>query len=164
MATRSPTTIIAVTSDDGRHQAVLDRAAALASKGGATVILFDLDADLGPFESPLPTTWSGDGETEQFGQRLDPNDLDAAGQSALADKVRAVRAAGVEAFGWLPPKADASSLAEYAADQSADLVLVSSEDGDLIDALSASPAASTPGSDAPAGERRIRVEAVTPAS
>jgi hypothetical protein len=163
MATRSPSTIIAVTSDDGRHQAVLDRAAALA-KGRATVILFDIDADLGPLESPLPTAWSGDGETEQFDQRLDPNDLDMAGQGALADRVRAVSAAGVEAFGWLPPKADASSLAAYAADQSAELILVSSEDHDLIEALRASPAASRPRSEAPVDGRRIRVEAVTAGS
>jgi hypothetical protein len=154
MTTGRPTTIIAVTSEDDRHDPVLDRAAALGREADATVILFDLDADFGPFESPLPTAWSGDGEEEQFGSRLDPNDLEAAGQAALADKVRAIRAAGVNAFGWLPPKADASSLVAYAAEQAADLVLVSTEDTELIEALrdSASPA--------PAA---IRVEAVAPA-
>jgi len=163
MTTQQPATIIAVTSADRRHLPVLDRAAALGREAGATVILFDLDADLGPFESPLPTAWSGDGEEEQFGNRLDPNDLETAGQGALADKVRAMRAAGVEAFGWLPPKADASSLVDYAAEQAADLVLVSSEDTTLIEALKSSPEAS-----AREGERRdqanakIRVEAVTP--
>jgi nucleotide-binding universal stress UspA family protein len=167
MTTR-PSTIIAVTSKKTRHVPVLDRAAALGKESGATVILFDLDADLGPFESPLPTDWSGDGEKQQFGSRLDPSDLDAAGQAALADRVRIVRAAGVEAFGWLPPKADAWSLVEYAAEQSADLVLVSTEDTELIQALRASPEASTP--EASAGEQdrpdpsaaHVRVEAVTP--
>lgn len=134
----NPGTIIAVTSDDQRHRPVIDRAASLASETGATVILFDLDADLGPLMSPLPTEWSGDGTEEQFGNRLSPGDLEAAGQSGLAAQVRAVRAAGIRAFGWLPPKADGAALAEYAADQGADQVIVSSEDGDLVDALRSS--------------------------
>ncbi|HET9522375.1 MAG TPA: hypothetical protein VFO73_15105 [Candidatus Limnocylindrales bacterium] len=142
-----PGTIIAVTSEDRRHRPVIDRAAAIGSETGATVILFDLDADLGPLMSPLPTEWSGDGTEQQFGDRLDPGDLDAAGQSSLADQVRVVRAAGVNAFGWLPPKADGPSLAEYAADQQADHVVVSTEDAELVDALRSSG---------------IRVEAVPP--
>ena len=146
--TMNPGTIIAVTSDDQRHRPVIDRAASLASETGATVILFDLDADLGPLESPLPTAWSGDGTEEQFGNRLSPGDLDAAGQSALADQVRVVRAAGVSAFGWLPPKADGPALAEYATDQHAEQVIVSSEDAELVEALRATA---------------IRVEAVPPA-
>jgi nucleotide-binding universal stress UspA family protein len=162
MTTR-PSTIIAVTSKETRHVAVLNRAAALGKEAGATVILFDLDADLGPFESPLPTDWSGEGEQQQFGSRLDPNDLDAAGQAALADRVRMVRSAGVDAFGWLPPKADASSLVEYAAEQAADLVLVSTEDAELIQGLRSSPEASPNNGDrADKQTSRLRVEAVTP--
>ena len=166
MTTDVPTTIVAVTSKDPRHRPVVDRAAALAGETGATVILFNLDADLGPFESPLPTGWSGEGEEEQFGSRLDPGDLEAAGQAALADQVRVVRAAGVEAFGWLPPKADAESLAEYAAKQSADMVLVSTEDAELIEGLKSGAEPPT-GSGAAEGTstaaRRIHVEAVPPA-
>jgi hypothetical protein len=135
--TKPPETIIAVTSDQARHRAVLDRAATVASESGATVILFDLDADLGPFESPLPTEWSGEGEEDQFGSRLDPPDLEAAGQAALADRVRALRAAGVKAFAWLPPKADAEALVRYAAEQRADVVLLSADDAELIDKLQA---------------------------
>jgi nucleotide-binding universal stress UspA family protein len=162
MTTR-PSTIIAVTSKETRHVAVLNRAAALGKEAGATVILFDLDADLGPFESPLPTDWSGEGEQQQFGSRLDPNDLEAAGQAALADRVRMVRSAGVDAFGWLPPKADASSLVEYAAEQAADLVLVSTEDAELIQGLRSSPEASPDKRDRADEEpSRLRVEAVTP--
>ena len=138
-------TIIAVTTEDDSHRSVIDRAAGLASESKATLILYDLDADMGPLESPLPTAWSGDGEEEQFGDRLAPNDLEAAGRSALADQVRVVRAAGVEAFGWLPEKADADSLVQYATDQAADLVLVSIDDTTLR----------------PAGER-IRLEVVNP--
>jgi hypothetical protein len=160
-------TIIAVTTEDDRHRAVVDRAASLAKEMNATVILYDLDADLGPLESPLPTAWSGDGENEQFGDRLDPNDLETAGQGALADQVRVVRAAGIDAFGWLPPKADADSLVEYAAKQGAELVLVSTDDTDLVSAFQATvagAAASTEprntGESAP--DLRVRVEAVAP--
>jgi nucleotide-binding universal stress UspA family protein len=162
MTTR-PSTIIAVTSKETRHVPVLNRAAALGKETGATVILFDLDADLGPFESPLPTEWSGEGEQQQFGSRLNPNDLDAAGQAALADRVRLVRSAGVEAFGWLPPKADASALVDYAAKQAADLVLVSTEDADLIQGLRSSKEPSPDKRDrAETATAPIRIEAVTP--
>jgi hypothetical protein len=160
-------TIIAVTTEDDRHRAVVDRAASLARDMDATVILYDLDADLGPLESPLPTAWSGDGEDEQFGNRLDPNDLETAGQGALADQVRVVRAAGIDAFGWLPPKADAESLVEYAAKQGAALVLISTDDTDLVSALQATAAdvadsnvARDAGTKAPGA--RVRVEAVAP--
>jgi hypothetical protein len=160
-----PRTIIAVTTEDERHLSVIDRAASLASQTAGTVILFDLDADMGPLESPLPTAWSGDEEDAHPGDRLAPTDLEAAGRSALADQVRAIRAAGVEAFGWLPPRADASSLAEYAANQAADLVLVSTEDTELIDALrSAEPAPGGTVDDTQSREmaKRIQIEAVSP--
>jgi hypothetical protein len=168
--THVPSTIIAVTTEDDRHAMVIDRAADLAIETNATVILYNLDADMGPLESPLPTAWSGDGEEEQFGDRLDPNDLEAAGRSALADQVRVIRAAGIEAFGWLPPKADADALVEYATRQGAELVLVSTDDAALIDALHstlpqavrAATATKRRRGNRPAPSRRIRVEAVAP--
>lgn len=169
MSTHAPTTIIAVTSDAEHHRAVMDRAAEVASQSGATVILYDLGADLSPLESPLPTEWSGDGQEEQFGDRLGPSDLEVAGQGALADKVRAVRAAGVSAFGWLPDKADGPALVEYAARQAADLVLISTEDRELIEALrpgvaAAVGASTTEPADQPTGPASgLRVEAVPPA-
>jgi nucleotide-binding universal stress UspA family protein len=153
-------TIVAVTSDDQRHLAVLARAAAAARERGATVILFDLDADLGPFESALPTAWSGDGEEEQFGSRLDAGDLDAAGQPRLAERVRALQEAGIQASGWLPPNADADALAEYAARQGADLVLLSTEDTDLIASLRSK--ASGDADTEPDRGGGIHVEAVPP--
>jgi hypothetical protein len=69
----------------------------------------------------------------------------------------------VKAFGWLPPKADAESLAEYAARQSADVVLVSTEDKDLVEAFRGS--ASGDGGDRARSRtgRSIEVEAVPPA-
>src|SRR4029453_7051879 len=92
-------TIVAVSSDEARHVPVLGRAAAAARERGAHVILFDLDADLGPLESPLPTAWSGDGEEEQFGDRLDVADLEAAGQAGLAKRVQSLGEGGMEARG-----------------------------------------------------------------
>ena len=157
MTTPQPT-IVAVTSDDPRHVPVLGRAAAAARQRNARVILFDLDADLGPFESPLPTGWSGDGEEDQFGSRLDAADLEAAGQPRLAERVRALEDAGIDARGWLPPKADADALAEYAAQQGAELVIVSTDDTDLIAAFT-----SGDGSEDDAhANLRIHVEAVPP--
>lgn len=162
--TNPAATLIAVTSEDTRHRAVVDRAAALARQTGATVILYDLDADMGPLESPLPTEWSGEGEQEQIPDRLDPEDLEAVGRAALADQVRAVRSGGVNAFGWLPSKADAASLAEYAAAQSADIVLVSTEEAELIDGFrSAAPADPEGSGPASRARERIRLEAVPPA-
>jgi hypothetical protein len=135
MTNRRPNTIIAVTRREDDPEPVLERAAERATETGATVILYDIDASPSPLESPMPTNWSGDGEEEQFGQRLDTNDLEAAGQAQLADKVRALRAAGVDAYGWLPAKGDATTLVEYAQAQAADLVLVSGGDDDLAEAL-----------------------------
>lgn len=130
--TPRPATIIAVTSEGDRHVAVRQRAVALARNAGSAVILWARDADVSPLESPLPTGWSGDGEEEQFGDRLAPNDLEAAGRAPLARQVSELRDAGVDAWGWLPDTADASHLAEYATEQGATLVLVSAADGDLI--------------------------------
>ena len=155
-------TIVAVTSADPRHVPVMTRASVVARERDAAVILFDLDADLGPLESAMPTAWSGDGEEGQFGNRLNVNDLEAAGQPRLAERVRALQSAGVAASGWLPPSADAESLAAYAAEQGADLVLLSTEDTDLIASLKATDAAEDPSESAPKRGNRIHVEAVPP--
>src|SRR6476469_1358451 len=111
--TPSPRTIIAVTAEDDRHAMVVDRAAGLAIETNATVILYHLDLDISPPESAFPRAWPGDGDEEPFGDRLDPNDLEAAGRRALADQVRVIRAAGIDAFGWLPPTPDPDSLVQY---------------------------------------------------
>jgi hypothetical protein len=129
------TTIVALTGHDKPRQTLLDRAESVGRDTGATVILFDRDADLGPLMSALPTGWSADGEEEQFGNRLNPEDLEAAGQAELADQVRRLRAAGIQAFGWLPSTANANSLADYASKQGAVRVLVSAEDKDFVDDL-----------------------------
>lgn len=130
--TPRPASIVAVTGHDDRRASVLKRAAAVARTAGSAVILWDVDAVTSPLESPLPTDWSGDGEQEQFGDRLGPNDLVAAGQEPLARQVDALRRDGIDAWGWLPSDADADQLARYAADHNAELLLVSSVDADLI--------------------------------
>ena len=155
-------TIVAVTSEDPRHVPVLARASAVAKERDAQVILFDLDADFGPFESPLPTAWSGEGEEDQFGSRLNSQDLEAAGQPRLAERVRTLVEAGVRATGWLPPNADADALAEYAAQQGAELVLLSTEDKDLIASFKSAAGATGGDGDGPAATTRIHVEAVPP--
>jgi hypothetical protein len=130
--TMHPTAIVAVTADDDEHLAVLKRAQSVARSSGSTVILWERDAATSPLESPLPTDWSGDGEQEQFGDRLGPNDLVAAGREPLARQVGQLRREGLDAWGWLPDTADAEHLAAYALDHHADLVLVSAVDADLL--------------------------------
>lgn len=151
-------TIVAVTTiEDDRHAAVRRRAATIAGSAGSTVILWAADAKTSPLEAPLPTEWSGEGEEEQFGDRLGPNDLEAAGREPLARQVDELRERGIEAWGWLPDPADAEHLAEYAAGQGATLVLVSTDDSDLIEDLR--DVAKHEGNGAAAG-RHLSVEAV----
>jgi hypothetical protein len=151
-------TIVAVTTADAdSHAAVRKRAATIASSAGSTVILWAADSAPSALESPLPTDWSADGEQQQFGGRMSSNDLVAAGQEPLARQVDELRERGVEAYAWLPPTADADHLAEHAADQGASLVLVSTEDADLIADLRDTQ----PHDDGEtSGRRRVHVEAV----
>jgi nucleotide-binding universal stress UspA family protein len=127
MSSNQPT-IIAIAAEDDRYAHVRRRAIERARAAGATLVLFDVDARPSPLESPLPTNWSGQGEEEQFGDRLSLQDLEAAGRRPIADQVREAQAAGVEAFGWLPDSADADALRDYAVRQGADLVLVPAGD------------------------------------
>jgi len=129
--TRDRQTIVAVTGEDDRFDAIRSRATAIAAGSGSTVILYDIDA-AGVFASPVPTGWSGDGEKELLDEeashdRLDDAALDTAGRGAIAHQVRSMRAMGVDAWGWLPTKRDTADLAEYAARQGASLVLVPGE-------------------------------------
>ena len=121
-----PRTIVAVTGEGDRYAAVRSRATALAAGAEATVILYDIDA-AAPLESPLPTQWSADGERETFGDRLGPDDLDAAGRAALATQVRGLRSMGIDAWAWLPSTPDGADLAGYAEHQDADVILVPEE-------------------------------------
>ncbi|HEX5827778.1 MAG TPA: hypothetical protein VFY23_09680 [Candidatus Limnocylindrales bacterium] len=124
----APATIVAVTGEDDRYDAIRSRATAMAAGGNATVILYDIDA-AGVFASPVPTAWSGEGqeelvEEEATRDRLDPDALETAGRHAIAEQVRGMRTLGVNAWGWLPTKKDAADLAAYAERQRASVVLV----------------------------------------
>jgi hypothetical protein len=153
--TLRPSAIVAVTTEDGSHGGVVQRAGRIARDFGSTLILWDRDAETSPLESPLPTDWSGHGEEEQFGDRLSPDDLVAAGRERLATAVGELRREGIDAWGWLPETADAEHLAAYAADHAAELVLVSTDDSDLIADLEDLARHEDEG-----GRRRVRVEAV----
>jgi hypothetical protein len=128
-------TIVAVTGHERLRPHLLARAETLGRETGASVILFDRDGDLGPLMSTLPTNWSAEGDEDEFGDRLDPHDLEIVGQAALAQQVQSLRDVGLRAYAWLPSKADAKSLAEYASKQGADTVLVSADDHDLVAGL-----------------------------
>lgn len=122
-----PTCILAYTGENERYRPLDQRALDAAKSAGARLIYYDADAAsrLGAAgASPLPTVWSADGEQDQFGNRLDPVQLEKAGRAWLRDTVIAARAEGVEAFGWLPSSNSAESLAEYAHEQGADLIFV----------------------------------------
>lgn len=126
--TREPQTIVAVAGEDDRFEAIRSRATTLAADAGSTVILYDIDA-AGVFASPVPTAWSGEGEKELTREeapheRLDADALDTAGRSVIALQVRSMRAAGVDAWAWLPTKGDTAELAAYAERQGATLVLI----------------------------------------
>lgn len=123
MTEASQSVILAVVSEEG-SDAVRRRAIELAQERGAGLILYDADAGSRLLEDPLPNQWSGQGEEELFGERLTPNDLEAAGRAPLARQVREAETAGVQAWGWLPSDQKAESLREYAARHGASAVVV----------------------------------------
>src|SRR4051812_18021943 len=124
-------TVIAVTSEDDRYAAVRDAAVERAKDERATLILYDLDAAGRPLESPLPAQWSAEGTEDEVGDRLGPEELEAAGRAAIGAQVQAARRAGVDAWGWLPDDAGKDSLVEYASRQPGSLVLLPEGDPDL---------------------------------
>lgn len=124
-------TVIAVTGEDDRFEPVRNAAVDRALAEHATLILYDLDASESPLESPLPTEWSAEGTEEEVGDRLGPEELEAAGRATIATQVREARAKGLDAWGWLPDKADRDALVAYAARQPGGHVMVPKGDEDL---------------------------------
>lgn len=151
-------TIVAVTAEDDTHGPVRKRAAEVARHAGSTVILWAAGSSGSFLESPLPTNWSADGETDQLADRLGPNDLMAAGHELLARQVGELRSDGIDAWGWLPESADATQLASYATEQGASLLLLSNADHDLIADLR--DADERGGDTHGGGLRGLRIEAV----
>jgi len=134
--------VIAYTGEGSRFWPLIEHAIELAKARGAALIFYDADA-ASAFSNPLPTWWSAEGEKEQFGDRLGPVELEKAGCEELSQRVENARAQGVDAFGWLPSKRDASALAEYATEQEADLLVIPSslEQKGLGDWLKGRPSA-----------------------
>lgn len=127
--------VIAVVSGNDDRGSITERAMDRAREHGATLILFEKEASGSPLEDPLPTNWSGQGEEQLFGQRLGPPDLEAAGRAALGREVMRARAGGVDTYAWLPEQPDAGTLADYAREQRARLVVVGPEDKELAGQL-----------------------------
>jgi hypothetical protein len=123
-------TVIAVTGEDDRFAPIRRAAIERALAGHSTLILYDIDAVGSALESPLPTNWSADGTEEEVGDRLGPEELEAAGREAIARQVEAARGKGVDAWGWLPSDKGREALVEYAARQPGALVIVP-DDPDL---------------------------------
>jgi hypothetical protein len=132
---RTPETIIAVLPEGDPAKAVLERGMALARERQVALILFDAAAPPSPLESPLPTDWSGEGEEQMYGNRLGPRELEMAGRQGLARLVIRARGEGVDTFAWLPDKADASTLSDYARDQHAALVVLPADEQELASEL-----------------------------
>jgi hypothetical protein len=124
-------TVIAVTGEDDRFEPVREAALDRARSEHATLILYDLDASESPLESPLPTEWSAEGTEDEVGDRLGPEELDAAGRAAIAEQVRLARAEGIDAWGWLPNDSGRDGLIAYAARQPGAHVLVPEGDDEL---------------------------------
>jgi hypothetical protein len=123
-------TVIAVTGEDDRFAPIRRAAIERALAEHATLILYDIDAVGSALESPVPTNWSADGTEEEVGDRLGPEELEAAGRESIARQVEAARGKGVDAWGWLPSDKGREAVVEYAARQPAALV-IAPDDPDL---------------------------------
>jgi hypothetical protein len=124
-------TVIAVTGEDDRFSPVREAAMRRAKRERATLILYDMDAVESPLESPLPTGWSAEGTEEEVGDRLGPQELEAAGREAIARQVVTARQRGLDAWGWLPSDKGRDALLEYAGRQPAAHIVVPAGDSDL---------------------------------
>ena len=149
----SPTIVLAYIREDARYAPVRVAAIEAAQASNAQLILYDADS-ASRFSSPLPTFWSGDTSERPFGDRLTPEELEAAGRHELAEHVRRARSAGVDTFGWLPSSRGAHDFVDYADAQAADLLVVPADlqDEGLLARLRRAP---TPGEIAEKAERAV---------
>lgn len=133
--TTAPKVIVAYTGEGDRYLTMRKAAIATAAQSEARLIFYDIDAAPGsiagisnPLEgSPLPTSWSGEGETQLFGDSLMPDDLERAGRHDAARMVQEARRAGIDAYGWLPGSKGGDDLVKYAKEQGANLVMLPAE-------------------------------------
>ncbi|HVF19694.1 MAG TPA: hypothetical protein VNA14_05575 [Mycobacteriales bacterium] len=130
--------IVACTDDTGRYVATVAKAGERARDSGASVILYDVAAP-STLTDPRPNIWAGEGEREVYDHPLNPVELEKLGRHDFATQVEQLREQGVDAYGWLPQKGGGAALADYAAQQGANLVLVPSslDEPDYLTAVSA---------------------------
>lgn len=122
------------------------------------LILFAADV-ASSWSEPMPNQWASEGEGDRFGDRLNPEDLEFLGRSAIAAQVRESRRAGVRASAWLPKDKGIEALAAYASVQGAHIVFVP-ESLDSIDELR--PLLASAGSGGDPGRPAIETHAVGP--
>jgi nucleotide-binding universal stress UspA family protein len=115
---------VVVTDESGRYDGSVGKAIDRAIEDGAQVILYDVTAPGSSFSDPRPNEWAGEGEKEVYDRPLDPVALEKLGRHELALQVQRARERSVDAYGWLPDKLGGDTLAAYAAQQQADLVLI----------------------------------------
>lgn len=118
--TTSPTLIVAYVDDEGRYGYVADAASQMASTSTARLIFYAPGAGTGRTGEKLGTSHPGYFELE---------DLSEAGLGHLETQVRQARDVGVQAFAWVPDSDGATELADYAARQGADLIMLPAEKG-----------------------------------
>lgn len=116
--------LVVCTDETGRYDASVDKALDIATEQHATVILYDVSAPGSAFSTPRPNEWAGEGQQEDYERPLDPVALEKLGRHTLALQVQGARQRGIDAYGWLPDSIGGDALAEYAAQQHADLVLL----------------------------------------
>jgi hypothetical protein len=128
--------VIAMTAEDDRYSHARKAGVRLALGEGRPLILYDIDA-ASLLNEPMPSAWSADGAPEQFGDRLTADQLRRLGRRPIAEQVEAATRDGVEAYGWLPTSHGPDPLAEYAAQQDAQTIVmpVEREEVDPLTAL-----------------------------
>ncbi|MGE0599750.1 MAG: universal stress protein [Dehalococcoidia bacterium] len=117
--------IVAYTGEGQRYWPLIEKSIDLANARSARLIIYDADS-ASRLSDPLPNWWASEGEAEQYPNLLSPEHLEKAGQKELQQRVEHARGLGVDAYGWLPSKRDAETLAEYAEEQGATLIVVPS--------------------------------------
>lgn len=149
----SPSVVLAYIREDVRYSPVRVAAVEAAREANAQLILYDADS-ASKFSEPLPSNWSGDTVERPFGDRLTPEEIEAAGRQELAEHVRRARSAGVYTFGWLASSRGADAFIGYAEAQGADLLVVPEDPHDqgILARLRSAP---TPGEIADKAERTV---------
>ena len=115
--------VVAYATEDDQYAEVRHAAEVHAKVHGCTLILYAADVGSLLWE-PMPNQLDSEGEAEQFGDRLSPEDLEFLGRSAIAGQVRDGLREGVMASAWLPKDKGIEALAEFASAQGAHIVFV----------------------------------------